>query len=250
MIYRTEQKCILCSSNSHSEQFEINSYKIVKCNKCQFVFTIPLPKLDDVLLFYNNEVSPPEDVGKIKRVRRNIKHRLFATANIKKYLKDTEKINLLEIGCNQGDFLNSIKEDITFSSLGIDIDKRALDYAEKRLGLNVKYGTLESLKFENNRFHCILASHVIEHLIGPISALQEIHRILKPGGLFIAIVPCVSHIKAIIHGAKWKYYGPPGHLWYFSRKTFALYLKKFNFKVLFSSCFYHRAHLKVIAKKI
>jgi len=191
-----------------------------------------------------------EDVGKTKRFRRNIKHRLFAETNIKKYLKGIEEIKLLEIGCNQGDFLNSIKGDTSFSTLGIDIDKGALAYAEKRLGLNVKYGTLESLKFDDNSFNCILASHVIEHLIDPISTLQEIHRILNPGGLFIAMVPCVSHIKAIMHGAKWKYYGPPGHLWYFSRKTFALYLKKFNFEILFSSCFYHRAHLKAIARKI
>ncbi len=157
---------------------------------------------------------------------------------------------MLEIGCNQGDFLNSIKNDSAFNSLGIDIDKGALDYAKNHLGLNVKYGTLESLKFDNNKFNCIFASHVIEHLIDPVSTLKEIHRILKPGGIFIAAVPCVSHIKAVINGVKWKYYGPPGHLWYFSRKTFSLYVKKFNFEIIFSSCFYHRAHLKVIARKL
>ena len=124
-----------------------------------------------------------------------------------------------------------------------------MDYAKKRLGLNVRYGTLDSFKFADETFDCILASHVIEHLIDPISTLQEIHRILRPGGIFIAMVPCVSHIKAVMYGSKWKYYGPPGHLWYFSGKTFALYLEKFNFEILFSSCFYHRAHLKVIARK-
>jgi ubiquinone/menaquinone biosynthesis C-methylase UbiE len=245
MIYK--QKCILCGSNSHSEQLEINSYKIVKCKRCQFVFTKPLPTLDDVLPLYN-KVSSVEDVGKIKRMRRNFKHRLFAATNIKRYLRDINKINLLEIGCNQGDFLNSIKNDTTFTLLGIDIDKNALNYAEKRLGLNVKYGTLESFEFNDNTFDCVLALQVIEHLIDPI--LQEIYRILKPGGLFIAAVPCVSHIKAVLNGTKWKYYGPPGHLWYFSKKTFALYLKKFNFEILFSSCFYLHAHLKVIARKI
>jgi len=206
--------------------------------------------LDEILSFYDNGYSSVKDIGKIQRFKKNIKHRLFAKHNIIRYLNNIDKIQLLEIGCNRGDFLYAIKDDTSFNTLGIDIDKGALDYAENRLGLKVRFGTLETIHFDDESFDCIFASHVIEHLLDPISTLQEIHRILKTGGVFISIVPCVSHIKARMHGAKWKYFGPPGHLWYFSRQTFALYLNKFNFQILFSSCFYHRAHLKVIARKV
>jgi ubiquinone/menaquinone biosynthesis C-methylase UbiE len=131
---------------------------------------------------------------------------------------------------------------------GIDLDEAPLEYARNR-GLDVLKGTLESQKFPDEKFDAIVAIHVIEHLHNPITTLAEINRILSRGGILFSIVPCVTHIKARLSGINWKYYGPPGHLWYFSPNTFSLLLQKTGFISIYSSCFYNRAHLTSIAKK-
>lgn len=46
--------------------------------------------------------------------------------------------------------------------------------------------------FEDNTFEEIEAIHVIEHLDRPFAVMGELHRILKPGGLFIIKVPHFS----------------------------------------------------------
>ncbi len=38
-------------------------------------------------------------------------------------------------------------------------------------------------------FDAVVASHVIEHLANPVAALQEFHRVLRPGGQLVLIVP-------------------------------------------------------------
>lgn len=36
----------------------------------------------------------------------------------------------------------------------------------------------------------IVLSHVLEHLIDPYRVVMECHRILKPGGKFVVVLPC------------------------------------------------------------
>jgi SAM-dependent methyltransferase len=55
------------------------------------------------------------------------------------------------------------------------------------LNLNVDVDRLSPI--ENASFDAVIASHVIEHLANPLRALQEFHRVLRPGGRLVLIVP-------------------------------------------------------------
>lgn len=46
--------------------------------------------------------------------------------------------------------------------------------------------------FPDNHFDIVLAEHVIEHLTDVIKVIEEVHRILKPGGRFYIEVPHFS----------------------------------------------------------
>ena len=109
--------------------------------------------------------------------------------------------------------------------------------------------TWDVQEFEAGQFDLVVALHVIEHVRNLNETIGEIARILREGGHTFIVCPCVAHIKARIAGANWKYLGPPGHLWYFSPKTLSLLMEKHGFAVEIASNFYHRAHVRILAKK-
>lgn len=52
---------------------------------------------------------------------------------------------------------------------------------------------MESIPLEDHSVDCVFASHVLEHIHDIISAMREIHRVLKPGGYLVAAVPHAGH---------------------------------------------------------
>jgi len=59
-------------------------------------------------------------------------------------------------------------------------------------------GDGQRLPFRNNTFDLVFSEYVFEHLPDPKSALNEIDRVLKPGGSFVVLVPNPRHYYAKI----------------------------------------------------
>lgn len=77
-----------------------------------------------------------------------------------------------------------------YKTFGIEIDERQLDKAntfakDKGVVLNIKKGDMRKIPFEDESFGCIFSYGAIFHMKkGDIcSAIDEIKRVLKPGGL-------------------------------------------------------------------
>lgn len=83
----------------------------------------------------------------------------------------------LNLGC--GDRLFESTEAVAW----INLDKF------DREGVHVVSDIEAPLPFTDNSFHLVLASHIIEHVANYDQLVQEIHRVLKPGGVFVVRVP-------------------------------------------------------------
>jgi phosphatidylethanolamine/phosphatidyl-N-methylethanolamine N-methyltransferase len=60
-----------------------------------------------------------------------------------------------------------------------------------RDGLSVVVADCEKrLPWGDNSFDRVLAIHVLEHLYNLPAALQEVSRVLRPGGTFCVVIPC------------------------------------------------------------
>ena len=97
----------------------------------------------------------------------------------------------IDLGCGRGEFLKMINE-IGFKSLGVDNNREFVKFAKDQ-GLSVeKSEVLEFLKKqESESYDLVTAFHLIEHIDTKnfLNFINEIDRILKPGGLIILETP-------------------------------------------------------------
>ncbi len=98
---------------------------------------------------------------------------------------------LLDIGCGDGDITLLLKESSRAREVfGIDIASEAVAVAQ---GKGIKAYKLdideEKLPFEEEYFDLIYCGELIEHLFNPDHLLEEIHRVLRVGGVCVITTP-------------------------------------------------------------
>ncbi len=133
-------------------------------------------------MFSTTEITSHEDLSD------NVIHqRLFFA-----YVKAAEMIggDVLEIGCGAGRGLEAIL-DKAASYTAIDKNGKLLEsLAAKYPGAHFVRSHIPPLAgMESNRFDFVLSFQVIEHIENDRLFLEEIHRVLRPGGKAIVTTP-------------------------------------------------------------
>jgi SAM-dependent methyltransferase len=105
----------------------------------------------------------------------------------KRWLRPSRR--LLEIGCSSG-YLTRHYRDKAERIVGFDINSSALRSARRRHpALPFVSGEVECLPFAADSFDAIVMLEVIEHTGSDNLALQEIRRVLRPGGILVLSTP-------------------------------------------------------------
>lgn len=114
-------------------------------------------------------------------------------------LKRRNPAEMIDIGCGTGAFLARAAAVLKHTQLyGMDISQSMADAAARRLGgrAQITRGDAEAMSFEGERFDaatCVLSIHHYPHAQ---SAVNEMYRILKPGGvLCINDMDCAAPIR-------------------------------------------------------
>ena len=117
---------------------------------------------------------------------------------------------LLDIGCGDGYFLR-IMRDLGWTVQGLEPDPKAAAFA-RAYGLDIIQSPIERASLPSNAFDVITTSHVIEHVLEPVTFLSVARRALRPDGLLYVFTPNAESWGHAMFGPSWYPLEPPRHL--------------------------------------
>src|SRR5206468_3134631 len=118
--------------------------------------------------------------------------------------------------------------------VGADYSALRLGRANSLLVSRLLQGSVTHLAFQDNRFDVVLCNQVLEHVPEYRTALSELHRVLRPGGLLIVGVPNEGSVLGVMrnHVLQRSILTTTDHVNMFTRKSLLERLREAEFSVV------------------
>ena len=204
---------------------EVRGYRIARCGGCGFLYVNPRPTEAALGTLYagwnpyhGDHFEPTAgERAVLDRLVQGLKRRARGNA-------------LLEVGCGRGDLLRAAAA-AGFQVSGCDFfgpDRPAID------GARLYDGPFRTAGAPAASFDVVLSRDTLEHVADPRAELDEMARVLKPGGLLYLKVPNATYE----HGwlcrlvfRKENLFEPPYHLNYFTAGSLRRFLESAGLRV-------------------
>jgi len=196
---------------------------IVRCPSCGHMQVAPMPPGEDLRESYAEAESDAyldEAAGQRATARRVLE---ALEAHIRPG-------RLLDLGCWVGFLLDEASRR-GWQGTGVEPSEFASGFARAQLGLDVQTAELFDAELPLHEFDAVILGDVIEHLPDPGAALEELGRLLKPGGIVVLMLPDAGSRVARLLGRRW-WSVIPTHVQYFTRGTIARLLRDQGFQPL------------------
>ncbi len=224
----SKSKCRACLADRSTFFLEKHGHVYRRCENCGLVFAdiseeellkINRSVYDDT---FGGELPSPDSEFSKKKLRR---HHFI----LKKLAPHKTDGKILEVGCGNGAFLETARNE-GWDPVGIEIAEEAAAAAKSR-DLEIHTTLLDECQFEDKKFDIVLMNEVLEHVWDPRSLLDEIFRILKPGGALFLRTRNPDSWTADFCGVHWHHYSvqEQGHVSFFPPKAFRTVLGDIGF---------------------
>jgi 2-polyprenyl-3-methyl-5-hydroxy-6-metoxy-1,4-benzoquinol methylase len=139
---------------------------------------------------------------------------------------------LLDYGCGEGQMLMTARAR-GWQVIGIDYsDENAARLTSN--GVDVRCApSLAAGGIDRESIDCIVAKHVIEHVVDIEQFLADCRASLKPGGVLAIKTPSRTSLRARLKLADWHFVNPPEHQWGFDPKCFRLLMESHGFEITY-----------------
>jgi SAM-dependent methyltransferase len=164
------------------------------------------------------------DPGRIRKVRAWLRTNGFL---------DTARgpVAVLEIGYAKGGLLDHLDEDGTYTKIAVDIHER-----EVPPGVTfVQHDCNQDFAFaDDSSLDVVFAGEVIEHIFDDQRFLQQIHRVLRPGGVVALTTPNLFFLvnRIVMPFGRMPFFAyEPYHYHIYSRSTLSALVGECGFEV-------------------
>lgn len=199
-------------------------YRMIRCLSCGLLFADEIYDSDTITQLYEN--SSFDYTDELKGLEKTYSS-LFKYIN--KY--DIEKNKFLDVGCANG-FLVKKAKDFGFKHVyGSEISFNAINASDDSIKKNILQGPFDPKNYKKNSFDVVFFAMIIEHFENPNKFLNDVYKILKPGGLLIGITHDEKHFLSKILKNKHPIINDE-HIAVFDKNTLKKIMKKNLFKVL------------------
>ena len=218
---KTTRACVGCGSSKAQKLGVKNELEVVCCAGCGTIYTPYSPWYTSsyfFFFFYLNDDethTPPFVLQRLEEI----------TAYFAPYRQSNK---LLDLGCGAGDLLEAARRN-GWQAQGVDVAEHVVNHVRQR-GFEVFEGELHEAGFPAGKFDVVTAAELLEHISDPRALLQEVARILRPGGLFWTTTPHARGISARMLGLQWRCIWPPEHLQLFSIRGLKALLREAGFR--------------------
>ena len=193
--------------------------QIVRCIKCNFVYTSPQFSHQEYSQIYIASGSNSETKEVISQSEIYRGHKLLKL--VRRFI---DRGRLLDFGCGSGGFLQVAEG---FERNGFEVVYGGKPSPSIKIVTGDFISKINQYPLLKDQFDVITAFDVLEHLADIDAYIEAMVSLLKPGGLFIVSVPNVESLNARIFSDKWNSFLLE-HLWYFSPKTLKIYMSKYH----------------------
>jgi 2-polyprenyl-3-methyl-5-hydroxy-6-metoxy-1,4-benzoquinol methylase len=223
--------CPVCASEEARPRFAVAgmSSPVVVCVRCGLGRFHPSPGPEEVRAFYPDEYYG-EPGTKFQPLIEGLV-RLVGARHIGFLSRDlVPGARVLDIGCGRGVLLGALA-DRGFEVHGVEISPEAARGADPRAEIRVASKVADA-GYEGSSFDEVIIWHVFEHMEDPRGTLEEVRRLLKPGGRVVIAVPNFESAQARWTGAAWFHLDLPRHLYHFPLPALREMLEQTDFEVI------------------
>jgi 2-polyprenyl-3-methyl-5-hydroxy-6-metoxy-1,4-benzoquinol methylase len=225
-------RCEICESSGSALWVTVSGYDFYRCRRCRHLFVYPLPAAELISRYYGNSAFYDDALQQERRMIRDARSRLGLLSRLaRRYRIDKE---LLDIGCASGIFMRQAFHS-GWHTTGIEMSPPLVSLARSQ-GLEVIHARIEEACIERS-FGVITAWEVLEHCLDPVSLMQRLRSLLRPGGLLAVSTPSSTGIMARVLRSRFPMLCPPEHLRLFSRSSLMQLAARFELKPIFRRSF-------------
>lgn len=211
--------CLLCGRPSEDEvtqagdlNFKVTEerFRFVRCAECGLVWINPRPPVAEIGRYYPADYHPHRQIQGTEDdlLKRNSKR--FGP------VEHLPPGRYLDVGCGSGYDMVRLR-DRGWQVSGFEVSRQAAE-AGRAAGLDIRHGAdLAQAGFPEASFDLSTMFCVLPHLHDPLTALREVRRLLKPGGILFMTMPNLQSVNFNLFGPRWYHLDPPRHLYFFSR---------------------------------
>lgn len=232
--------CPLCENKKIKKLFSQWGIDYYRCDNCEFVFSNPRLTNKGAYLWYNSDYYNAamktehyiaENFSKYYSISLNDYH-LNKLIELFNTIVQNKTLIIADIGCGSGAVLHYLKDKLEFNNLkGFDLTSYNIQFAKMFRNITIEIVDVFDLN-DDTKFDVVITTENIEHVSYPIKYVEQIKKIIKPGGYLFLTTPHNDKIATKLMELSGDHFCAPNHQNYFNLNNLSELLAGNKFEVV------------------